>query len=74
VTAFFARRSREPQTVADLTSDMFVAAMTSFATFDPARGAVRGWLFGIAPGPDYAALHLHRRADGPAGLAYGITR
>lgn len=48
VTAFFARRSREPQAVADLTSDTFVAAMTSFATFDPARGSARGWLFAIA--------------------------
>ncbi len=48
VTAFFARRSREPQTVADLTSDTFVAAMTSFASFDPAKGTARGWLFAIA--------------------------
>lgn len=48
VTAFFARRSREPQTVADLTADTFVAAMTSFATFDAAKGSVRGWLFAIA--------------------------
>lgn len=48
VTAFFARRSRDPQTVADLTSDTFVAAMTSFAGFDPAKGTARGWLFAIA--------------------------
>lgn len=48
VTAFFARRSHDPHTVADLTADTFVEAMTSFATFDPAKGAVRGWLFAIA--------------------------
>lgn len=48
VTSFFARRSRDPQTVADLTSDTFVEAMTSFGTFDPAKGTVRGWLFAIA--------------------------
>jgi RNA polymerase sigma factor (sigma-70 family) len=48
VTSFFARRSRDPQTVADLTSDTFVEAMTSFHSFDPAKGAVRGWLFAIA--------------------------
>lgn len=48
VTAFFARRCREPQVVADLTGDTFVEAMTSFASFDPAKGAVRGWLFAIA--------------------------
>lgn len=48
VTAFFARRSAEPQTVADLTADTFVAAITSFATFDPGRGTARAWVFGIA--------------------------
>ncbi|HEY0496953.1 MAG TPA: RNA polymerase sigma factor [Kutzneria sp.] len=48
ITAYFARRATEPQTVADLTSDTFVAAITSFATFDPRRGTPRSWLFGIA--------------------------
>ena len=48
VTAYFARRSREPQTVADLTADTFLEAMRSFATFDPRRGDVRPWLFAIA--------------------------
>jgi hypothetical protein len=44
VTAYFARRSADPQTVADLTADTFVQAITSFATFDPGR------LSGPAPG------------------------
>lgn len=48
VAAYFARRSADPQTVADLTADTFVRAITSFATFDPDRGSHRGWLFGIA--------------------------
>jgi RNA polymerase sigma factor (sigma-70 family) len=48
VTAYFARRTSDPQTVADLTADTFVRAITSFATFDPARGSPRGWLFTIA--------------------------
>ncbi|HEY5193880.1 MAG TPA: RNA polymerase sigma factor [Solirubrobacteraceae bacterium] len=48
VTAFFARRTRDPQLVADLTADTFVEAMGSFASFDPARGSVRPWLFAIA--------------------------
>jgi len=48
VTAFFARRSADPQTVADLTADTFVEAITSFATFDPRRGTARAWVFGIA--------------------------
>ncbi|HEY8304539.1 MAG TPA: RNA polymerase sigma factor [Solirubrobacteraceae bacterium] len=48
VTAYFARRSREPQTVADLTADTFLEAMRSYASFDPRRGDVRPWLFAIA--------------------------
>jgi RNA polymerase sigma factor (sigma-70 family) len=48
VTAYFARRSADPQTVLDLTADTFVQAITSFATFDPRKGTPRGWVFGIA--------------------------
>ena len=48
VTAYFARRSAEPQTVADLTADTFVQAITSFATFDPRQGTPRAWVLGIA--------------------------
>ena len=48
VTGYFARRSAEPQTVADLTADTFVQAITSFATFDPRKGTPRAWVFGIA--------------------------
>jgi RNA polymerase sigma factor (sigma-70 family) len=48
VTAYFARRSADPQTVADLTADTFVQAITSFATFDPRKGTPRAWVFGIA--------------------------
>jgi RNA polymerase sigma-70 factor (ECF subfamily) len=48
VMAFFARRTTEPQAVADLTADTFVAAITSLATFDPRKGSARGWVLGIA--------------------------
>ncbi|WP_243727585.1 RNA polymerase sigma factor [Actinocrispum wychmicini] len=48
ITAYFARRTVEAQTVADLTADTFVQAIGSFGSFDPARGHARGWLFGIA--------------------------
>jgi RNA polymerase sigma-70 factor (ECF subfamily) len=48
VTAYFARRSADPQTVADLTADTFVQVITSFAGFDPAKGSARAWVFGIA--------------------------
>jgi len=48
VTAFFARRCSDPQTVADLTSDTIVRAAAGFAGFDPRRGPPRAWLCGIA--------------------------
>ena len=48
VTAYFARRAADPQVVADLTADTFVAAITSFVSFDPGKGTARAWVFGIA--------------------------
>jgi RNA polymerase sigma factor (sigma-70 family) len=45
--AYFARRTADPQTAADLTADTFVAAITSFATFDRSKGTARAWLLGI---------------------------
>jgi DNA-directed RNA polymerase specialized sigma24 family protein len=48
ITVFFARRSGEPQAVADLTSETFVQAIASLASFDPRRGSARAWLSGIA--------------------------
>lgn len=47
VMAYFARRTADPQTAADLTADTFVAAITSFATFDRTKGTARSWLLGI---------------------------
>ena len=71
VTAYFARRSAEPQTVADLTADTFVQAITSFATFDPRKGTPRAWVFGIARRIYAAHCQAHsqqrRRAERLAG-------
>jgi RNA polymerase sigma factor (sigma-70 family) len=47
LVGYFARRCRDPQTVADLTSETFVRAVDAFAGFDPNRGSDRAWLFGI---------------------------
>lgn len=60
VTGFFARRSRDPQTVADLTADTFLAAMTSYASSPPSVGSERPWLFAIAR--RVYAKHCERRA------------
>jgi RNA polymerase sigma factor (sigma-70 family) len=48
VAAFFARRTREPETVADLTADTFLEALRSFGSFDPKLGSGRSWVFAIA--------------------------
>jgi len=48
VTGYFARRSADPQVVADLTADTFVAVITGFGSFDPRKGSARSWVFGIA--------------------------
>jgi RNA polymerase sigma factor (sigma-70 family) len=48
VTAYFARRTSDPQLVADLTADTFVAVITGFGSFDPRKGSARSWVFGTA--------------------------
>jgi RNA polymerase sigma factor (sigma-70 family) len=60
--SYFARRCRDPQTVADLTSETFVRAMAGFARFDPRRGSDRAWLFGIA-----ARVFAHHCEQSAAG-------
>jgi RNA polymerase sigma factor (sigma-70 family) len=48
VSGYFARRTADPQLVADLTADTFVAVITSFGSFDPRKGTARSWVFGVA--------------------------
>ena len=67
LTAYFARRCREPQQVADLTSETILRAAGSFATFDPRRGSARSWLFGIAA--HVWAGHCAREANGREAVA-----
>lgn len=61
ISAFFARRSTDPQTVADLTSETFVRAISSIHTYE-GRGSVRAWLIAIARA--VYAQHQARLADG----------
>lgn len=65
--AYFARRCREPQIVADLTSETFVRAVDGFAKFDPRRGSDRAWLFGIAA--RVFAHHCEQSAGGRNAVA-----
>lgn len=48
VNAYFARRTADPQLMADLTADTFVEVITHFGSFDPGKGTARAWVFGIA--------------------------
>lgn len=65
---YYARRCRDPQTVADLTSETFVRAMDGFARFDPRRGSDRAWLFGIA------ARVFARHCEQSAGARDAVAR
>jgi RNA polymerase sigma factor (sigma-70 family) len=62
LTRYFARRCREPQTVADLTSETIVRAVSGFAGYDPGRGSDRAWLLGI--GSRVFARHCEQVASG----------
>lgn len=46
--AFFRRATGRADLAADLTAEVFAAAIASAASFRPELGTARGWLFGIA--------------------------
>ncbi len=48
VLRFIARRVNDPHLAADLTADVFLAAIEAAPRYRAARGAPRAWLFGIA--------------------------
>lgn len=48
VLAYFWRATRRADLAADLTAEVFAAALASAAGFRPELGSARAWLFGIA--------------------------
>ena len=52
--------------MADLTSETFVRAAGTFASFDPRKGSPRAWLFGIAA--HVYARHCDQAANGRAAV------
>ncbi|MGY0060116.1 RNA polymerase sigma factor [Streptomyces sp. LZ34] len=48
VLGFVTRRTACPQVAADLTADIFVAALEAADQYNPKRGAPTAWLYGIA--------------------------
>ncbi|WP_433540442.1 RNA polymerase sigma factor [Streptosporangium sandarakinum] len=59
VSRFVARRVTDPHTVADLTMEVFLAAVDAAGTYRPERGSQAAWLYGIARN---VVATEHRRA------------
>ncbi len=59
VVSYFARHFSDPQLVADLTADTFVAAIRAFPQYDPQRTRPRAWAIGIAR----RVLERYRHSD-----------
>lgn len=48
ILAFFSRTTGRPEVAADLTAEVFAAALAGAPSFRPELGSAQGWLFGIA--------------------------
>jgi RNA polymerase sigma-70 factor (ECF subfamily) len=48
ILRFVTRRVDDPHLAADLTAEVFLAAIESASTYRPERGAAGAWLFGVA--------------------------
>lgn len=68
VRGFVARRVADPELAADLTADIFLAAIDAAPGYDPGRGSPSGWLYGIAR----HAVATQRRGEARAQRA--LTR
>jgi RNA polymerase sigma factor (sigma-70 family) len=69
VVAYFARRYEDPQLVADLTADTFVAAIRAFPAYDAAATGSRAWAIGLARGVDTAYRESDPRGEDPVRRA-----
>ncbi|BAJ28387.1 MULTISPECIES: RNA polymerase sigma factor [Kitasatospora] len=67
ILGFVTRRVGDPHLAADLTADIFVAALEAAAGYRPERGTPLGWLYGIAR----HTVAGHRRGDDRERRALG---
>ncbi|MGW4690855.1 RNA polymerase sigma factor [Kitasatospora cineracea] len=67
VLGFVTRRVSDPHLAADLTADIFVAALEAADGYRPERGSAIGWLYGIAR----HTIAGHRRGDDRERRALG---
>lgn len=65
VVGYFARRYADPQLVADLAADTFVAAIQVYPTIDPASVSPRAWTIGIARHVNARYLESDPRTESP---------
>jgi RNA polymerase sigma-70 factor (ECF subfamily) len=73
VLEYFARRTRDPDSAADLTAETFAAAIVARARFRPGPEPASAWLFGIAR---HKLADFHRRgaAENRALRRLGVER
>lgn len=64
VAGFIAARVREPEATAELAAETFAIALEQSDRFDPERGVVRAWLFGIAA--NLVRRHWRQQRNGRA--------
>jgi RNA polymerase sigma factor (sigma-70 family) len=61
VERFVARRVEDPFLAADLTADVFLAAIDTSHTYRPSRGTPTGWLYGVARNVVATEFRRHAR-------------
>lgn len=71
VLACAVRRLGDAELAADVTSEVFAAALAGSHRFDPSRGSARSWLFGILANQVGTALRT-RKADSRARRRLGM--
>ncbi|SCF37165.1 RNA polymerase sigma factor [Micromonospora mirobrigensis] len=67
VQRFVARRFDDPHTAADLTADIFLAAIQSATSYSPSSGTPQAWIFGIAR--NVVSMEYRRRGRHAAAVA-----
>ena len=64
VLAFMARRTADAETSADLTAEVFAAALLAAGRYEPRDGSAAGWIFGIARNKLLESLRRGRVENG----------
>ena len=73
ILEYFARRTRDPESAADLTAETFAAAIVARPRFRPGPLPASAWLYGIAS-HKLADFRRRGRAEGRALRRLGIER